>query len=83
MRSRLNLKTPEVIGLLEIDAPTNTQLASVNALESQNSNVSEQPTKKWVCTYSDTWKYFKPGLIEDDCSYEIVCNYYEKKYKKR
>jgi hypothetical protein len=46
MGPNLNLKTTEEIGLIEIDVPIDTQLASVNALESQNLNTPELSSKK-------------------------------------
>jgi hypothetical protein len=46
MRPYLKLETLEEIGLIEIDAPTDTQLAGVNVPESQNANTFELPTKK-------------------------------------
>jgi BED zinc finger len=73
MGPELNLETPEEIDMIQIDART----------ETQNPNVPEQPTKKRKCRepYSDVWKYFKRGKIEDDDSYDAICNYCEKCYK--
>jgi hypothetical protein len=46
MGSWLNLDIAEEIDLIEIDAPTDTQLVGVNVLESQNSNAPELPIKR-------------------------------------
>jgi hypothetical protein len=53
----------EDINLIEINTPTDSQLAGVNAPKSQNSNALELPTKtrKWRGTYYDVWKYLKKG----------------------
>jgi hypothetical protein len=46
MGSWLNLEIAKEIDLIEIDAPTDTQLVGVNVLESQNSNAPELPIKR-------------------------------------
>jgi hypothetical protein len=73
MGPELNLETPEEIDMIQIDART----------EIQNPNVPEQPIKKrkYREPYSDVWKYFKRGEIENDGSYDAICNYFGKWYK--